>query len=575
MVGRTARELGVIFDSLHEGLIAVDREARVTLFNRAAERILGIPAQHALGRKVADVIPTTRLPRVLETGEPELDKIQKIGETTILTNRVPVHDEGGRVVGAVAVFRDISEVLALAEEITALRETRTMLQAIMEATQDAISVVDEKGLGIMINPAYTRLTGLTEEDILGKPATVDIAEGESAYLRVLRTGRPVRGVPMKVGPARKEVLVDAAPIKVCGTIRGSVAVIHDVSEIRRLSEELARARRLIRRLEARYTFDDIIGASGALREAVARAREVAPTSATVLLRGESGTGKELFAHAIHQASNRRHGPFIRVNCAAIPESLFESELFGYAEGAFTGGRRGGHRGYFGEAEGGTIFLDEVSEINPATQAKLLRVLQEKEFFRVGEARPTPADVRVIAATNADLERLVNQGKFRGDLYYRLNVVPIFIPPLRERPEDLPALADFLVRKLNQEYGRNVSGLSEEAFRILRHYHWPGNVRELENVLGRAMINMRPGERRIEAGHLPPLGPTLTDGSAREAAPVTASYAGESMAALRGRWERQVIAAALAAAGGNRTRAAELLKISIRNLHLKLRKYRLS
>ncbi|MGB9847061.1 MAG: sigma 54-interacting transcriptional regulator, partial [Desulfotomaculales bacterium] len=448
----SAKQLEVILHSLHEGLIAVDRTGRVTLFNKAAEKILGIPAEKTLGRRVEEVIPNTRLHLVLQTGRPELDQTQKIGSTTILTNRVPVRDEEGNVTGAVAVFRDISEVLNLAEEITALRETRTMLQAIIEATQDAISVVDEQGLGILINPAYTLLTGLSEKDVLGKPATVDIAEGESMHLQVLKTGRAVKNVPMKVGPARREVLVDAAPIMVNNVIKGSVAVIHDVSEIRRLSEELARARRLIRKLEARYTFDDIIGVSASLRQAVAQAKEVAATSATVLLRGESGTGKELFAHAIHQASSRRQGPFIRVNCAAIPDSLFESELFGYAEGAFTGSRRGGRQGYFGEAENGTIFLDEISEINLGTQAKLLRVLQEREFTRVGESRPIPVNVRIIAATNANLERLIAQGKFREDLYYRLNVVPMEIPPLRNRREDIIPLTNLFLKQCNEKYG---------------------------------------------------------------------------------------------------------------------------
>lgn len=573
-------ELKVILDSIHEGLIAVDEAGRVTIFNPAAEKIMGIPAAEALGRPVEEVIPNTRLHLVLQTGQAELDQMQEIGNTTILTNRVPVRNERGEITGAVAVFRDISEVKRLAEEITALRATRTMLQAIIEATQDAISVVDENGLGILINPAYTRLTGLSENDVLGKPATVDIAEGESMHLQVLRTGRPVKSVPMKVGPARREVLVDAAPIVVNGVIKGSVGVIHDVSEIHRLSEELDRARRLIRKLEAKYTFDDITGTSESIRKAIAQAKEVAATSATVLLRGESGTGKELFAHAIHQASPRKNGPFIRVNCAAIPETLFESELFGYAEGAFTGGKRGGHRGYFAEAENGTIFLDEISEINLGTQAKLLRVLQEREFTRVGDSRPTPVNVRVIAATNANLEKLISRGKFREDLYYRLNVVPISIPPLRHRLEDIPVLADFLLRKLNQEYGRNVTGIADDALAALQNYPWPGNVRELENVLGRAIINMKPGERQINAHHLPELSPApragtaSQTGTAMEETQITAGYDGESLASLHARWERQVLAAALSFTGGNRTRAAELLNISIRSLYLKLRKYKL-
>ena len=563
--------LEVILNSIHEGLLAVDREGRVTIFNQAAERIMGKSAREVIGRRVEEVIPNTRLHLVLKTGRPELNQIQHIGQTTILTNRVPLYDEGGRVVGAVAVFRDISELKALAEEVTNLRETRALLQAIINATSDAISVVDERGMGIMVNPAYTRLTGLTEEDVLNRPATVDIAEGESMHMYVLKTRQPVKNVPMKVGPNRREVLVDAAPIIVEGKLKGSVAVIHDVSEIRRLSEELDRARRLIRQLEAKYTFEDIIGTSPAITRAIEEAKKAAQTPATVILRGESGTGKELFAHAIHQASPRSRGKFVRVNCAAIPDSLMESELFGYAEGAFTGARKGGHQGYFAEADGGTIFLDEIAEFNVNVQAKLLRVLQEKEIVRVGDSRPIPVDVRVIAATNANLERLVRRGLFREDLYYRLNVVSIYIPPLRERREDIPLLANHLLRKLNQEYGRNVKAISPAAMECLMRYDWPGNVRELENVLGRAFINMRHGETVVEVAHLPPLG---IKGNFPSGSPLAAgwTYQGESLKELRESWERQVLAAALAYTGGNRTRAARLLGISVRSLYNKLARY---
>jgi len=567
------REAGmdIILDSIHEGLLAVDGKGRVTIFNRAAQRLMGLPAERVLGRPVAEVIPNTRLHLVLQSGRAELDRVQQIGRTTILTNRVPLKDARGRVVGAVAVFRDISEIERLAEETTSLRETRTLLYAIINSTQDAISVVDEKGLGLLINPAYTRLTGLTEKEVLNRPPTVDIAEGESMHLQVLRTGRPVKNVPMKVGPNRREVLVDAAPIMVNGVLKGSVAVIHDVSEIRRLSEELERARRLIRSLEARYTFDDIIGESAEIQLAVEQAKKAAETPATVILRGESGTGKELFAHAIHQASTRRKGQFVRVNCAAIAPSLLESELFGYVEGSFTGARRGGHRGYFAEADGGTIFLDEVGDISSGVQVKLLRVLQEREIVRVGDSRPISVDVRVIAATNANLELLVRRGQFREDLYYRLNVLPIYIPPLRRRREDIPLLVNFLLRRLNQEYGRNVTGIADGAMHLLQSYDWPGNVRELENVLGRALINMKRGETTIQPVHLPPLG-FGPEGAAAPGEVETSIAPGETLAALRERWESRVIRDALRQAGGNRTRAAHLLGISLRSLYNKMQRY---
>src|SRR5690606_16184984 len=283
-----------------------------------------------------------------------------------------------------------------------------------------INVVDEEGKALMINPAYTRITGLTEKDVIGKPATADISEGESIHMKVLKTRRPIRGAKLKVGPMKKEVLVNAAPVIVEGKLKGSVAVIHDISEIEKLTSELKRAQQMIRDLEATYTFDDIIGQSEEIKLAIDQAKIAAKTPATVLLRGASGTGKELFAHAIHNASDRKHNKFIRVNCAALSESVLESELFGYEGGAFTGAKSEGKKGLFEEANHGSIFLDEIGELSLTTQAKLLRVLQEKEIVRVGGTRPIPVDVRIIAATNANLEKKIREKTFREDLYYRLN-----------------------------------------------------------------------------------------------------------------------------------------------------------
>ena len=567
-------ERDVILNSTHDGLIAVNAEGIITLFNAAAEKLTGIPARAALGRRIEEVIPSTRLNVVLQTGQAELNRQQELGATTIITNRVPVKNEEGEIIGAVAVFRDITEVKALAEEITDLREVKSMLQAIINSTQDAISVVDADGKGLLINPAYTRLTGLTEKDVLGQPPTVDIAEGESMHLKVLQTREPVWGVPMKVGPNRREVVVNVAPILVNGELKGSVAVIHDTSEIIRLTEELERMKRLVRRLEAKYTFDDIIGDSPAMQLAVEQARRVAETPATVMLRGESGTGKELFAHAIHNASRRRNAQFVRVNCAALNDSLLESELFGYVEGAFTGARKGGRKGLFEEANGGTIFLDEVGEIGLNLQAKLLRVLQEKEILRVGDNKPIGVDVRIIAATNVNLEQALERGTFREDLYYRLNVVPIFIPPLRQRQEDLPRLVNFLLRKFNQEYGRSMEAVDPEVLEILRGYRWPGNVRELENVIGQAMINARFNETVLRPEHLPPLGRAEYRFPAKNGiAPEEAFRLGKTLDEAVAAVEKAMIEAALRETGGNKTEAARRLGIAVRSLYYKLNRFK--
>ncbi|MFV9510772.1 sigma 54-interacting transcriptional regulator [Tepidibacillus sp. LV47] len=567
-------ELKAILNSTHDGIIAVNKEGMITVFNRAAEKLFKIEANQVIGKPVEKSIPNTRLHIILKTGKEELNQEQQLNEKIrIITNRVPIFDENGNVVGAVAVFRDISEILELTEQISDLKSIRSMLEAIINSSNDAISVVDEHGKGLMINPAYTKLTGLTPEDVIGKPADVDIYEGESMHMQVLRTRKAVRGVHLKVGTKRRDVVVNVAPVIVDGELKGSVGIIHDMSEIKKLTEELENARRIIRNLEAKYTFDDIIGKSSEMMVAIETAKKAASTHATVLIRGESGTGKELFAHAIHNASDRKFHQFVRVNCAAISDNLLESELFGYEEGAFTGAKKGGKKGYFEVASGGTIFLDEIGELDLSTQAKLLRVLQEKEIVRVGGTKPIPVDVRIIAATNVDLEKAIKRGKFREDLYYRLNVLPIIIPSLRERKSDIPFLVNHLLKKLNMDYGRNIDRVSLDVLQIFLEYSWPGNVRELENVLGRSMINMRYNETIIEAHHLPPLGKgnrlLLKQEQGFDLLP------GESMVSLNElveRTEKSYIEQVLKKAKGNKTKAAKWLGISVRNLYYKMEKY---
>lgn len=564
------RERETMLNSTHDAIIGVNRQGVITLFNKAAERLMGIEASEVLDTKVSERIPNTRLHIVLKTGSPELNQEQVLpNQTRIITNRVPVRNDRGEVVGAVAIFRDITEIMALAEEVTNLKDLQSMLQAIIQSSDEAISVVDQYGNGLLINPAYTRLTGFSQDDIIGKPATVDISEGDSMHMQVLKTKKAVRGVPMKLGPKRKDVVVNVAPVLVDGELKGSVGVIHDVSEFKRLSEELERARRIIRNLEAKYSFADIIGYSESMQQAIEQAKKAASTPATVLLRGESGTGKELFAHAIHNASERKYNQFIRVNCAAISESLLESELFGYEEGAFTGARRGGKRGLFEEASGGTIFLDEIGELSMSMQVMLLRVLQEREVVRVGGTKPINIDVRVIAATHVNLEAAIGAGRFREDLYYRLHVVPIHIPPLRQRLEDIKPIAMHLLRKANLEYGRNVEELHEETLQMLLSYHWPGNVRELENVLGRAMIHMRINERIIMPEHLPPLERRIVSTKKEEAQYEDST--GTTLKEAVEKAERQHILRELAAAKGNRTLAAKRLGIAIRSLYYKMEK----
>lgn len=563
--------LELILNNIRDGLIVIDDEAKINLMNKAAKKIIGIDQEDVLGIDIRDIVKNSQLPNVLQNLEKEVNqKFTLENGKEIISTRVPLVNDKKMLVGAFAIFKDSDEIISLAEENTDLKEVKSMLEAIIHSSEEAISVVDETGKGIMINPAYTRITGLTEKDVIGKPATVDISEGESMHMRVLKTRRPVRGAKMKVGPHKKEVIVNVAPIIVAGKLKGSVAVIHDISEIKQLTTELQKAKQMIRNLEATYTFDDIIGDSPEMMIAIEQAKIGAKTPATVLLRGESGTGKELFAHAIHNESDRRHYKFIRVNCAALSESVLESELFGYEEGAFTGAKAGGKKGLFEEANHGSIFLDEIGELSLAMQAKLLRVLQEKEIVRVGGTTPIPLDVRIITATNVNLEKAVTNKKFREDLYYRLNRLPIYIPSLKERMSDLPKLVDHIIVKVNQLYGRNVKSISESALEKLKKYDWPGNIRELENVISRAIIFMDVTEEVIQYHHLP----NLTEQTKQTTTIQPNINKTKTLQEAMEQYEKEFIYNVYKENNFNKTKTAKQLNISVRNLYYKIKKYNL-
>ena len=313
-------------------------------------------------------------------------------------------------------------------------------------------------------------------------------------------------------------------------------------------------------LRERYDFSHIIGNSGPLRQVYEQVTQVARTNTTVLLRGESGTGKELIAHAIHYNSLRANKPFIRVSCAALPETLIESELFGYEKGAFTGAQ-GRKKGRFELAEGGTLFLDEIGDLNVSTQIKLLRVLQEREFERLGGTETIKVNVRLIAATNKDMEQAIAAGQFREDLYYRLNVFAIFMPPLRERKSDVLLLADHFLEKYAREHGKSIKRISTPAIDMLASYHWPGNVRELENIIERAVLVCETNV--IHGHHLPP---TL------QTAEGSGTVSRLQLEATVGAFERDIIMDALKTTRGSRKRAAKLLDTTERVIGYKVKKY---
>lgn len=550
----------MIFDSLDEGMIGTDSEGVIRFFNRSASLITGTSVRNALGRHILEVIPDSSLHHVAMTGIPELNRELTLKNgTRVVTSRRPIQDTSGNRVGAFAVFRDITGVVELAEEITNLKEIQSMLESIIHSSDDAISVVDEEGRGIMINPAYTRITGLTEAAVIGKPASVDITEGESIHMKVLETGRPIRGVRMRVGPSAREVVVNVAPILVGSELKGSIGIIHDLTEMRELADELYHARQIIRSLETRYTFEDLVGEASEMKLAIQQAKLASTLSLPILLRGESGTGKEVFAQAIHHEGGK--GSFVRVNCSAIPEQRLSRELFGSEEPAVGGGIEI-TEGLFEEAHGGTLFIDEIGELPLDIQVALLRVLEENEFYRSGGNKPVPVSLRLIAATNRNLEKLMREGKFREDLFHRLNRMPVHIPSLRQRKGDIKPLAEQLLPKLNRDLGRSVSEISDDAAALLMQHKWPGNVRELENVISRALIFMRPADKILGKDELLAVFQVEGDG--------TTGTLAEQLDAH----EKMILREALTSCGGNKSDAAKQLGISVRTLYYKLEKHRL-
>ena len=440
-----------------------------------------------------------------------------------------------------------------------------LLEAVFENAHEPMVVTDREGRILLLNRSYREFLEV-QEDVIGRPVT-EVIENTRMHI-VGQSGVPeiadIQRIKGQNMIAHRIPIVDEGKvIAVLGTV-----LFQDVKELASLAAMVAQLqdelmyykKELRRRLGATYHFDQIVGYSEKMRELKTFSRKVAKSDSTVLITGESGTGKELFAHAIHAESKRSMGPFIRVNCAAIPDSLLESELFGYEEGAFTGAARRGKKGKFELANHGTILLDEIGDMPLPLQAKLLRVLQEKEVERVGAVRSTPIDVRVIASTNQDLLAGIKDGRFRADLYYRLNVVSLRIPPLRERLEDLPELVSNLLKQLAESTGIGVRAIDDEVWSVLRSYSWPGNVRELRNVLERAMHLLEDDVLRKEHLWLP------VPEAARSSVPVG------PLKDILENAEREALLQAVQQAGGNKQEAARLLQISKSSFYAKWEKY---
>ena len=451
--------------------------------------------------------------------------------------------------------------------------TLDLLRRVLDLSAEGLQVVDADGIITLVNESYLKIHKLSRSQSEGHPVT-EVIENTRMHI-VARTGVAELDEIQTING--HEYVVSRIPIFQDGQCLGAVGkiVFKDFQDIqrlalkaRRLQLELEGLRQGVRHPDTRFRFDDVIALSPSSQEAKERAMMGAPTQATILLLGESGVGKEVYAQAIHNLSPRCNGPFVRVNCSAITESLIESELFGYAEGAFTGARRGGRAGKFELADGGTIFLDEIGDLPLAAQAKLLRVLQEHEIDRVGGEGTRPVDIRVIAATNQDLWPRVEEKLFRSDLFFRLNVIPVLIPPLRDRPEDVRALLSQVWDELQQAQGSTGRTLAAEARRLLEDYRWPGNIRELRNVLERTFTIIRDPVVGADQVRLILLGVGSSRGPVGETEDGTLGQAVEKA-------ERQAIGFALARTRNNKAQAAKLLGISRPLLYRKMKQYQMT
>jgi Nif-specific regulatory protein len=493
---------------------------------------------------------------------------------------------------AVGALLEVSQALSGAPTLTAgLNRVLSVLGESCGAVRSAITLIDpasghlyiEASAGITAEGRRARyrlgegITGRVVEH--GKPIIVPQVSREPLFLYRAASRREVDTlevsflcVPLAIGshtigalsadfpyePARDYEALSLVLSVVAAQIAQALKIqrLLDAERARLLEEN----EHLRHELQDKFGFDHIIGSGGAMRGVCEQIAQVAGMNTTVLVRGESGTGKELIAHALHYTSPRAKGPFIRVSCAALPDTLIESELFGHERGAFTGAHAR-KKGRFELAEGGTLFLDEVGELNLTTQVKLLRVLQAREFERVGGTETLRANVRLVAATNTDLEQAITAGAFRDDLYYRLNVFTIFVPPLRERKPDVLLLADHFVEKYAREHGKSIRRISTPCIDMLMSYHWPGNVRELENTIERAVVVCDGSV--IHAHHLPPTLQTAEATGTGSARPFLAAVAA---------YEKDLILDALKTARGNRAKAARLLETTERIVRYKIRKY---
>ncbi|WP_236898676.1 sigma 54-interacting transcriptional regulator [Clostridium beijerinckii] len=558
----------LIIQNVNEAVIVIDKKGIILVINKKAEDMFGISSERNLGKYIGEVLPEIQIPKITKAGKAELSQMVFINGKEIISNRIPIiKDE--RVEGSIEIFTDITDQKKMQNKINLDKDYIDALLTVMDAFNEWFVVINEKGIITSISDDYKEFLGC--DNPIGKKVE-DIIENTKMG-KVLKTGiADIGGIQEIKG---NKMIAMRVPIKKDGKVISAVGkvVFKDISDFHALSKKLLDLEKevefykskIAENKTAKYSVENIIGHSNKIRKVKDLIGKVANTNSNVLINGESGTGKEMIAHSIHNSSKRYLAPFIKINCASIPAELLESELFGYEEGAFTGAKKGGKKGKFELANGGSIFLDEIGDMNINMQAKILRVIQEREIESIGGSGVKSVDVRIITATNKNLEELVKKGEFREDLYYRLNVVKIVSPPLRERKEDIPALANALRIKIAKRLDVYVEGISKDAIECLGNYDWPGNIRELENVIERA-INLLDSNIMIKTEHL----------SKRFTSAKYKRYSdkNEYLKTIVEEVEKEVILECLNRNNWNKNKTAQILGISRAGLYKKIEEFNL-
>lgn len=493
----SAHFLKILLASIPMGIFVLNREKRIIHCNEAGLRMIKLPHEAVLNAPGKSIFSHDHIAKAFETGKTYLNHLEFANGVGVLADYSPIQNFAGEVEGLIIVVQDLPMVEEMALEIEYIKDLNKDLNAILSTIYDEILVVNAKGE--LLRYGENIIEDFWQVDVktlIGKNILDFEDQGlfTPSVIRLVMEKRKKVSVVQETRTGRKILAVGNPVFNEKGALDRIIIASRDITETTRLKTELKE----MKEISARYKKEldqfknkdrflkKLIYCSPKMEKIMHQVKKIAEFSSTVLLSGESGVGKEVIAQAIYQFGKRSEKPFLKLNCGAIPETLLESELFGYVKGAFTGAEKNGKEGYFKQADGGILFLDEIGEMPVHLQVKLLRVLQEQEVIPVGSTTPVKIDVQIIAATNQNLAKMVEEGRFREDLYYRLNVIPIRIPPLRERPEDISLLAFHFLQQLNEKYGRKFY-LTPDAINVLECYPWPGNVRELQNIIERLVV----------------------------------------------------------------------------------------